>query len=379
MSENNNPLPAATLWNHEAGHDKIYKLSVVADGDGYAVRFAYGRRGAALTVGVKTRAPVALAEAEALFNKLLREKLAGGYQPIMDTPEVAAPAGAAPKKTTAPAVPVASADRERAPAATGRPQLLNPIDEDTANHLMENSNVIMQEKFDGVRLTVSVAWDGTVSGGNKLGLDCPVPKHLAGFLSRFPLCNFDGELVGAVYHIFDLLQYNGRTLTKAGLSHRLILLDKLPLTGPGRLVRSASTIISKLLLFDLVRRKGGEGVVFKRIDAPYQPGRPSGLGDWLKFKFVHDATCRVSGVNQRRSVALTVRDAFGCWQPVGNVSVPANQPIPAVGDFVEVRYLYAYRGGCLAQPVLKGIRRDCVERDCATSQLFYKPEPAAVA
>jgi bifunctional non-homologous end joining protein LigD len=43
---------------------------------------------------------------------------------------------------------------------------------------------------------------------------------------------------------------------------------------------------------------------------------------------------------------------------VGNVTIPVNFDIPRVGSVVEVRYLYAYPGGSLYQPVYLGARTD---------------------
>ncbi|HZZ00926.1 MAG TPA: hypothetical protein VFE36_15300 [Candidatus Baltobacteraceae bacterium] len=48
--------------------------------------------------------------------------------------------------------------------------------------------------------------------------------------------------------------------------------------------------------------------------------------------------------------------------------------IPSVGDVVEIRYLYAYRGGSLYQPVYLGKRTDMDQSDCKLSQLKYKGE-----
>ena len=50
-------------------------------GEGYIVTFAYGRRGSNLTTGTKTPHIVTLAQANALHDKLVREKTAKGYQP----------------------------------------------------------------------------------------------------------------------------------------------------------------------------------------------------------------------------------------------------------------------------------------------------------
>ena len=58
---------------------------------------------------------------------------------------------------------------------------------------------------------------------------------------------------------------------------------------------------------------------------------------------------------------------------MGNVTVPANQDIPAAGDIIEVGYLYAYPGGSLFQPIYRGKRSDMNISDCTTGQLKYKP------
>jgi bifunctional non-homologous end joining protein LigD len=57
---------------------------------------------------------------------------------------------------------------------------------------------------------------------------------------------------------------------------------------------------------------------------------------------------------------------------VGNVTVPANQPIPAKGAVIEVKYLYAYPGGALFQPVCLGVRDDVATEACTIAQLKYK-------
>jgi bifunctional non-homologous end joining protein LigD len=48
----------------------------------------------------------------------------------------------------------------------------------------------------------------------------------------------------------------------------------------------------------------------------------------------------VTTINGQRSVGVSLLDGDD-WQPVGNVTVPANQEVPSGGDVVEVRYLYA--------------------------------------
>lgn len=98
----------------------------------------------------------------------------------------------------------------------------------------------------------------------------------------------------------------------------------------------------------------------------------------LKFKFYSTLSVICSSVNVgRRSIALELLDGKK-RVPVGNVTVYPNQEIPAVGDIVEVRYLYAYKGGSLFQPVLLTVREDLDEKDCTVAQLKYKPEDEEV-
>ena len=65
---------------------------------------------------------------------------------------------------------------------------------------------------------------------------------------------------------------------------------------------------------------------------------------------------------------------MSCGTGVGNVTIPANCEIPQKGDLVEVRYLYAYKGGSLYQPTYLGKRSDVDEDECVLNQLKYKAE-----
>ena len=114
--------------------------------------------------------------------------------------------------------------------------------------------------------------------------------------------------------------------------------------------------------------------MFKRLDAPYTPGKPNSGGAQLKFKFVATLSAIVAKVNAKRSVELSLfkgRSLISC----GNVTIPANHDIPKVGMVVDVRYLYAYRAShALHQPVYLGLRDDVEPGECLVSQLKFKAE-----
>jgi bifunctional non-homologous end joining protein LigD len=122
-------------------------------------------------------------------------------------------------------------------------------------------------------------------------------------------------------------------------------------------------------LWEDIRRRGGEGVVFKLLDAKYSPGRPSRAGDQLKCKYWESATCLVFRINgDRRSVQIAATSGDEDI-PVGNVTIPVNHPIPSEGVLVEIRYLYYFSGGSLYQPQYLGVREDADRSDCCISKL----------
>ncbi len=358
---NNTPaLPSTTLYFREGSSDKVYQAAVEASGGGFVVNFAFGRRGAALKAGTKTAAPVPLEKAIAVYNKIVAEKTGKGYTPGED------------------GTPFAGTDLER--RNTGRAtQLLNPVDRAEAERLILDDRYVMEEKLDGERVTIEVA-GGEAAGAQREGLSRPLPVTVRdAALALGPGCVIDGELVGERFHAFDVLSVAGAPVAALSLAERIEIRDKSIPRGAGHLVavRTARTAAEKRALFDEVEARDGEGVVFKRKDAPYAPGRPASGGAWLKFKFVESATCRVASVKEgKRSVAIEMRDGDR-WVGVGGVTVPANQEIPAPGSLVEVRYLYAYRGGSLFQPVLAGHRTDVGEDACEIATLKLKPENPA--
>src|SRR5688572_8551482 len=87
--------------------------------------------------------------------------------------------------------------------------------------------------------------------------------------------------------------------------------------------------LMKRRCLEQLRENGAEGVVFKDLAAPFTAGRPATGGSQLKFKFWNTASCIVSRVNGKRSVALELCDGFKLVS-VGNVTVPPNHAIPDV-------------------------------------------------
>lgn len=352
-----------SLYFRDGSSDKVYNATLEAKDGGFVVNFAYGRRGASLTTGSKTDSPVDYAKAKKAFDKLVQEKTAKGYKP----------SGSAPAAINA--VVKTLAERN-----TGMlPQLLNPIDEKELAFFMSTTSHGLQEKMDGRRLMVQKK-DGKITAANRKGQEIPLKKEFEEELARFPNdFIIDGEDCGNIFWVFDCLLFKDTDISKvsyktrwdtAGVLLFTIHIDMESFNHSVRLVPLAKEPKEKKELFEEVKKRNGEGVVIKVLSAGYTPGRPNAGGNQLKFKFVASATCRVTGQNgTKRSVSLA---CFGD-NNVGNVTIPANFDIPKIGQLVEVRYLYAYKGGSLFQPVYLGVRTDIDKPDTLNS-LKYKAE-----
>lgn len=356
-----------TLHCTEGGSDKVYRVSIDGGGQGpWSVNYANGRRGGTLATGTKTQAPVDWAAARKICVKLVSEKTAKGYNPIAGTRVDGVEAGISLVV--------------RAEDSGARPQLLNPIDEARAQELLDDDSYAAQEKFDGERRMAERRADasrGVNRKGQIVALTRPIENALAAFAQN---ALFDGEQIGDVLHVFDLLERDGVDLRAKTMLERSALLEEefkragsSGAEGSVRVVDTAIGTEAKRALWNRVKAAGGEGVVFKKIDAPYEPGRPNSGGTQLKFKFHETLSAIVGIVNASRSVSLRLVEKDGNFLEVGNVTVPANQPVPRPGEIVEVRYLYAYDGGSLYQPVLLGTRTDVGAEDCSASQRKFKP------
>ena len=346
------------LYFRQGSSDKIYPAAIEPAGGGFAVNFAYGRRGSTLSTGTKTQAPVSHAEAKVIYDKLVKEKTAKGYTPGAD------------------GTPYQQSDKEN--QITGiLPQLLNPIDVDQVGKLIEDPAYWMQEKWDGRRLLIRKQ-DGKITGINKLGLAVALPEPLVLDANHCDMdFILDGEAIGDMLCVFDVLLIGDEEIGGCRYTERLLRLMNLlaSFQHPAmHLVETHFTAAEKRDAFQRLKAANAEGVVFKHTNAPYIPDRPASGGPQLKYKFCATASFIIGKLNAKRSVTLQL---IGGKSPVGagNVTIPPNHEIPAPGQIVECRYLYAFReSGCIYQPVYLGVRDDVRAEECTTAQLKYKAE-----
>ncbi|MFI5613706.1 non-homologous end-joining DNA ligase [Amycolatopsis sp. NPDC051903] len=97
--------------------------------------------------------------------------------------------------------------------------------------------------------------------------------------------------VRVYYYLFDLLHFDGHDATPLPLRERKALLkDAFEFEDPLRLSAHRNTDGEKF--FEEACRRGWEGVIAKRADAPYRSGRSA---DWLKFKCAHGQEFVIGG------------------------------------------------------------------------------------
>lgn len=351
------------LNSRVGGSDKDYVVALEPKDGGWVVNFAFGKRGSTLRPGCKSnKGPTSWADARKLYDKVVRGQLAEGYTVV---------GGAA-------AVYVAGPDQKE--HAGIQLQLLTPVGEAEALLLNADPAWLAQEKHDGKRMALRKSGE-LVRAINRKGLYVGFPQLIEG-AARAIVADFviDGEAVGEQLRAFDILELDGRDLRAEPVEARLLALAGL-LRGLNSdaivLVATARTAEEKAALYARLLAEDREGVVYKRMGSRYEAGRPKKGGDQLKRKFYETASFVVAGLNDQRSVRLQLLDASGAWVSVGDCTIPPNHAIPAPGAVVEVRYLYAYEGGALAQPSYLGPRTDIDAVECVVGQLKFKSSDEA--
>ena len=206
---------------------------------------------------------------------------------------------------------------------------------------------------------------------------------------------------------FDLLYLDGKDLTAQPLRIRKQTLRQLLEGAPDAIAYVPHVETDGESFFRSVVREGAEGMLAKRLDAPYQPGRRS--PDWIKVKTWQSQTCLIAGFTRGQgsraklgALALAVRDGTH-WRYCGNVGTgfagpgysalvrrledlrtsdpPVSNPPRIRGLtwirphlYCEVRFAEFTRDGNLRQPVFLGLRTDVGPEDCSPGA----PPPSSV-
>lgn len=234
---------------------------------------------------------------------------------------------------------------------------------------INNDEYIAQEKKDGERRLVISG--ERIIGLNKKGTQVPLPDSIINSILGGE-CILDGEIIGDKLFAFDIISTEEtKSMT---CIERLALLNVMTFGLGIEVVETAYTTEQKRDLYNRLKAENKEGIVFKKKNSPYTPGRPNSGGNQLKFKFYKTATFIVSNITKgKRSVGMELLEGDERIF-MGKVTISPNFDIPHIGELIEVRYLYAYRGGAVFQPTYLGKRPDSDLTDATMKQIIYKAD-----
>lgn len=187
---------------------------------------------------------------------------------------------------------------------------------------------------------------------------------------------FDGEYLDGVYWVFDLIECPLWTREDTPpYSRRVDLLEQIvdrcneASEDHLRFLPIQTTTKGKARLIQRIFSEGGEGVMFRRMDSPWIPGRSTNL---LKFKAVDTADVFINEIRPlgKSSVAFSVFNEAGEEIKVGSVLMTKTTLNTLKrGDVIEVRYLYRGDGGRLVQPAFIKRRPDKIPSECQENLL----------
>jgi len=363
-----NLIKSIKLAFQEGNSDKIYHAAIVENSGSFTVQVEWGRRGSVLSSGTKAE-NVDLVTAEKNFNKVVKEKTGKGYQEIPNEDG----------KTTLVGLQ-ATGERENLGVTA---QLMNHLKDDEEEALILNDAWLAQRKYDGVRILAHVE-GGKVRCTNRKGQVTGINREVEDALTTIADGTIvDGEVIpsgtgeASTYFVFDLLKTSNQDIKQLGYLERHRLLSNLIFGETIKVAPCAIGAASKRELLDKLRGERAEGVVFKKINAPYVAGRPHSGGNQLKLKFTKTADVFLTGFDGK-AYQMVVIDEDGNDREVGRVYTGTTVSERKKLDIylqkkhrpvIEVRYLYATEGDILFQPVYVRVRDDKIPGECRLSQL----------
>ena len=302
----------------------------------------------------------------------------------------------------------------------------------TADEPFDSPEFAFEPKWDGVR-TIAFVDGGVVRLQTRNLLDCtaqyPEAHGVSEALTGAYQAILDGEIVAldergvpsfqklqprmhqrdeselrrlrkstpVIYEVFDVLWLDGEWVTRKPLRERQRLLDEV-LTPMGSIRRSEQFIGTGTALFEAVKEQGLEGIVAKRLDAPYAPTRSAA---WVKIKAFKTMECVVggwtegqggrssqlgalllgiykdgkltsighvgSGFDERtlRELLATLKERQVAKSPFAGEVRANTTPHWCAPELVcDVRYVEMTRDGTLRAPSYRGLRADVDPREC---------------
>ena len=255
-----------------------------------------------------------------------------------------------------------------------QPMLARSVDLGEIGPFLSDPQYVVQQKVDGDRLLIDVNGHAVrIFGRDGQLRSLPTPAAVVRpFQALDGPWQFDGELADGRLWLFDL-PLAAVVEPKHPYEFRLQMLEKvLSMWNPGdavRLLPTARSAAAKHRLLNRVIDAHGEGVMIKRLNAPYQSKRSRHV---LKAKLTHtiDAVVtRVRPEGKDNAYVGAFNDDLELVE-IGSVHL-AGKPEVAPGMVVEIRYLYADTNRRLVQPTMLRVRWDKEPIECTMDQLWF--------
>jgi DNA ligase D-like protein (predicted ligase) len=152
---------------------------------------------------------------------------------------------------------------------------LSAVKKSGATTLYSRRGNILNKKFHYIAEALKKLPDNTVLDGELVALDSH-GKSDFGLLQ-----NFRSAESKIHYYVFDILTLKGKDVSQLPLDERRALFRKI-LPHNEHISESAVDHDSPATMLKFAKQNGLEGIVAKRCDSPYEPGKRSGL--WQKYR-----------------------------------------------------------------------------------------------
>lgn len=312
------------------------------------------------------------------------QKLAAGYGGWTElTPGTVqtspAKSGQAPPLVAAPTAPLHVSAGAPAPAGSlpVAPMDFNEAPLSDVPRYIADPNYVFQQKVDGIRGVLVVEpgkapWFASKKGdrlqsSTAAAVTAPMLAKMPATPAGSPAYRVEGEILNGKFHVFDMVVVGQESMpysTRKAMADSWVDSVK-PILPQVSAMQTATTAAEKQALWEKVLASGAEGVMMKRLDAPYNGGQR--VSHTLKAKVTATADVVVLERNRGgKDNAVFGMRQNGHMVEIGTVSTGGKDKALGqinVGDVLELEYLGASPGGTLTQPRIVRKRPDKTAND----------------
>lgn len=231
------------------------------------------------------------------------------------------------------------------------------------------AQTVLREELEAMGQAIPKLYEGTVLDGELIADSWNATMHLAAMSG---VHDGDGRLN---FIVFDLVYVMGKSLKDQPWTTRRSLLEKVlaPFTTDTSMLMLSKLLPPEKSELQRIWDNGGEGVIIKRKDAPYEPG---GRHYWQKLKLIETAEAVITGYTPGQGKYLDTIGAVelsqyvnGKLQKVTQVSgmtdeVRRSLTSADIGQVIEFEHYGKTVNTSYRHPQWKRFRPDKVAEDC---------------